>query len=85
MVSVSSLDELGGRRLVGTVVSGGEPPGAVGPDEAVLIGSEARGLPGDVIAACDRLVSIPMTGGAESVNAAVAGAIVAYLGAEGDH
>jgi tRNA G18 (ribose-2'-O)-methylase SpoU len=48
-----------------------------------VVGSEAHGLPPEVLERCDRLVSIPMPGGSESLNAAVAGAIVAYLGTMG--
>ncbi len=44
----------------------------------LLIGNEARGLPADYEAACDRLVKIPMLGKADSLNAAVAAALMAY-------
>lgn len=78
---VTVPDELrtGGRRLVATVARGGISPAAL-PSEplALLVGDEARGLPEDVVEACDLAVTIPMPGGAESLNAAVAGAIVAY-------
>ncbi len=69
----------GGRRLVATVARGGRPPADLPQAPlAILVGDEARGLPGDVVAGCDLAVTIPMPGGAESLNAAVAGAIVAY-------
>ncbi len=78
---VATPDELraGGRRLAATVARGGIPPAALpsGP-LALLVGDEARGLPDDVVEACDLAVTIAMPGGAESLNAAVAGAIVAY-------
>ncbi|MEX1271419.1 MAG: TrmH family RNA methyltransferase, partial [Acidimicrobiia bacterium] len=45
---------------------------------AILVGSEAHGLSDDEVAAADVQVTIPMPGGTESLNAAVAGAIVAY-------
>jgi len=77
---VVDLDGLAGFELVGTVVSGGEAPGRIGAGDALLIGSEAHGLPEPVVAACGRLVTVPMVGGSESLNAAVAGGIVAYLG-----
>jgi TrmH family RNA methyltransferase len=68
-----------GRRLVATLARGGVPPAALpGGDLAMLVGDEARGLPQQVVAGCDLSVSIPMPGGAESLNAAVAGAVVAY-------
>lgn len=44
----------------------------------LLIGNEAQGLPADYEAACDLLVKIPMRGKADSLNAAVAGAVMAY-------
>jgi len=44
----------------------------------LLIGNEARGLPTDYEAACDLLVKIPMMGRADSLNASVAGAVMAY-------
>jgi len=81
---ISSLDDLGRRQLIGTVPAGGEPAGGVGSHAAIVVGGEAHGLPPELLEQCDRLVSIPMPGGTESLNAAVAGAIVAYLGAMGD-
>ncbi|MFS0736800.1 RNA methyltransferase [Sphingomonas sp. 1P06PA] len=44
----------------------------------ILIGNEAQGLPADYEAACDLRVKIPMLGKADSLNAAVACAVVAY-------
>jgi RNA methyltransferase, TrmH family len=78
---VETLDALrsGGRRLVATAVRGGRPPTILPPGPvALLVGDEARGLPSEVTAACDLVVTIAMPGGTESLNAAVAGAIVAY-------
>ena len=48
------------------------------PPLAVLLGSEGEGLPGDVLAAADLRVAIPMTGTAESLNLAVAAGILLY-------
>jgi len=48
------------------------------PPAFLLIGNEARGLPTDYEAACDLLVKIPMMGSADSLNASVAGAVMAY-------
>lgn len=45
---------------------------------AVVLGSEAHGLPGEVAAACDEAVFVPLAGHAESLNVAVAGAVVLY-------
>ena len=44
----------------------------------LLIGNEAQGMPADYAAACDTLVRIPMLGKADSLNAAVATAVMAY-------
>ena len=44
----------------------------------LLTGNEAQGLPADYAAACDLLVKIPMLGKADSLNAAVATAVMAY-------
>ena len=44
----------------------------------ILVGNEAQGLPNDYEAACDTLVRIPMLGKADSLNAAVATAVMAY-------
>ena len=44
----------------------------------ILVGNEAHGLPESYEAACDERVRIPMLGKADSLNAAVATAIIAY-------
>jgi RNA methyltransferase, TrmH family len=44
----------------------------------ILVGNEAQGLPADYEAACDLLVKMPMLGKADSLNAAVATAVMAY-------
>jgi TrmH family RNA methyltransferase len=44
----------------------------------ILVGNEAQGLPAEYEAQCDMLVKIPMLGKADSLNAAVATAVVAY-------
>lgn len=51
----------------------------------LLTGNEAQGMPDDYAAACDLLVKIPMLGKADSLNAAVATAVMAYevLGRQG--
>ncbi|MBO9580217.1 MAG: RNA methyltransferase [Sphingobium sp.] len=48
------------------------------PPTFLLIGNEARGLPQEYEQACDVLVKIPMMGRADSLNASVAGAVMAY-------
>jgi RNA methyltransferase, TrmH family len=85
---VDGVDELsvieGCRRrsvpVVATIGSGGtlldEAPlaGAV----AVLLGAEAHGLAPELVERCDGALTIPMEGGVESLNAAVAGSIVLF-------
>ncbi|QDM41687.1 RNA methyltransferase [Altererythrobacter sp. TH136] len=44
----------------------------------VLVGNESRGLPEEYEAACDLRVTIPMKGRADSLNAAVAAAVLSY-------
>ena len=44
----------------------------------ILIGNESRGLPEEYEMACDLRVTMPMKGRADSLNAAVAGAVLAY-------
>lgn len=44
----------------------------------LLVGNESRGLPEEYEAACDLRVTMPMRGRADSLNAAVAGAVLAY-------
>lgn len=52
--------------------------GDVGARFALVIGSEARGISDAVRRAATRLVKLPMRGGAESLNAAVAAGIMMY-------
>jgi TrmH family RNA methyltransferase len=44
----------------------------------ILVGNESRGLPEEYEEACDLKVTMPMRGRADSLNAAVAGAVLAY-------
>jgi RNA methyltransferase, TrmH family len=44
----------------------------------ILIGNESHGLPGDYEVECDVRVKIPMLGNADSLNAAVSAAVMAY-------
>ena len=49
------------------------------PDRlAIVFGSEGHGIPRDVVAACDRRVTIPMPAGVDSLNVAVAAGIFLY-------
>ena len=44
----------------------------------LLVGNESQGLPADYEAECDLLVKIPMLGRADSLNAAIAAAVMAF-------
>jgi TrmH family RNA methyltransferase len=69
-----------GYRVIATVAEGGDPVSDVsaGLRSALVIGAEAHGLPESVVTNADVRVTIPMIG-TESLNAAVAGSITAYL------
>jgi TrmH family RNA methyltransferase len=79
---VSAVDEARahGCRIAATVPRSGEHPadlnlcGAL----AIAIGGEGAGLPASVIDSADVRVSIPMAAPVESLNAAVATAILLY-------
>lgn len=55
--------------------------GTLGRPTAWLFGSEAHGLPDDVLAAADEAVRIPIHGRAESLNLAAAAAVCLYASA----
>lgn len=78
---ISGLDELrqAGFKVLATVVEGGRAPEMPLPTPlALLVGEEATGLPDVVVAGSDDRLSIPMPGGTESLNAAVAAGIMVY-------
>jgi TrmH family RNA methyltransferase len=67
-----------GLGVVASTPRGGGDPGELGEAPiALLVGSEAHGLPDDVVADADAVVSIE-TARVESLNAAVAGSILMY-------
>lgn len=70
-----------GFMVSGTVVDRAATPiqsVAFGRDEIAVIGNEANGMTSHAKSVCDRLLTIPMPGRAESLNAAVAAAIVMW-------
>lgn len=78
----AAVDELQSRgvRIWATVVRDGLDARKVdftGPS-AVVVGNEAQGLNSAEVALCDGSISIPMAGGAESLNAAIAGSLLAF-------
>jgi tRNA G18 (ribose-2'-O)-methylase SpoU len=71
----------GDRAVIGAVVDGEATPLAQFPPPArfaLLLGAEGPGLSAAARAACDHLVTIPMSPGADSLNVATAGAIFLY-------
>ena len=76
--SLQTLEDVG-LTTVATVVSGGARPADVPTGRyALLVGEEAPGLPPDVVEQSAHKVTIPMPGGMESLNAAMAAGIVIY-------
>ena len=67
-----------GMRSVFTLSSSSRPV-------ALLFGSEAHGLPGEVASLVDEVVSVPIHGRSESLNVAAAAAVAMYAAAEGLH
>ena len=67
-------------RFVATSPSGGIAPENVADNAqiAVILGNEPRGLPKDVEALCDEIVTVPIENTVESLNVATAGAVVLY-------
>jgi tRNA G18 (ribose-2'-O)-methylase SpoU len=45
----------------------------------LVVGSEAHGIPEAWLDTCDALMTLPMPGNTESLNAAVAGSIALYV------
>lgn len=80
----TAIGAAGTQPTIATVVEGGVAPwdlGSVLDRErtwSVLVGSEAHGLDAAQVEEADVSVTIPMPGGTESLNAAVAAAIVMY-------
>jgi TrmH family RNA methyltransferase len=70
----------GSGQLVGTSLKASEDYLAAKYEQPcfLLIGNEQQGLPADYEAECDLLVKIPMAGRADSLNAAIATAVVAF-------
>ena len=69
-----------GYRIAAAVVRDGIPydQAELGEPVALVLGSEAHGLPRDVVDEADVRVTIPMAGPAESLNVAMAGTILAF-------
>ncbi len=67
-------------RPVGTTKTGGVPPESIDLDGPVMlvVGSEAHGLPAGVVEELELRATIPMEGEVESLNAAIAGSLLAF-------
>lgn len=48
------------------------------PETILVMGSERQGIPGEVMAICQEVVSIPMSGISDSLNLAVAASVMMY-------
>lgn len=67
-------------KLCALVVSGGQKPDEIDfSDILFVVGSEAHGIPDQLVAQCDVLLTLEMPGNTESLNVAVAGSIALYL------
>ena len=79
-VPLGRFDEVGEGRRVALAAHGGEPLDQVdlGERTVFVLGAEREGLPDEVAASCNVVVSIPLVAGAESLNVAAAGAIALY-------
>jgi TrmH family RNA methyltransferase len=74
-----------GARAIAAVPRGGSDPDVVdwrGP-VGILLGSEGEGLSGDIVDRSDVRVTIPMAARVESLNVAVAGALLVYAARRG--
>lgn len=74
---IADAKELG-LDVAASVVTGGAAPVRGEHPMALLIGSEAHGLSDEIIAASDRILTIPIADTTESLNAAVAASILMY-------
>jgi RNA methyltransferase, TrmH family len=75
-VARGGVGELPGEK-VALVAGAGEPlRGPVQGEVTVLVGAEREGLPGDVVAACQRVARIPIA--SDSLNAAMAATVALY-------
>jgi TrmH family RNA methyltransferase len=67
-------------KLIALVVQGGKKPEMIDFNDSLLVvGSEAHGIPEAWLDTCDALMTLPMPGNTESLNAAVAGSIALYV------
>jgi TrmH family RNA methyltransferase len=65
-------------RIFAAVARGGDSEADLRGPSALLVGNEGAGLPDEWIAEADALVTIPLPGAVESLNAAIAGSLLLY-------
>ena len=77
---IQTLRRAGVEVFAGALQKDARPPACLGAPggKAVLVGNEGAGLPDDVIAGCTGSVAIPMRGGTQSLNAAMAAGILLW-------
>jgi TrmH family RNA methyltransferase len=68
-----------GIEIVASVVAGGDQPRRIDRPIALMIGSEAHGLPRENVTSAERRITLSMRRGVESLNAGVAASILMYL------
>jgi TrmH family RNA methyltransferase len=70
----------GGIRTIAAMPRGGDDPDTIDwrGRVALIVGGEGAGLPDEVTRRCDRLASVPMAAGVESLNVGAASAILVY-------
>ena len=78
--AVTRCGKAAGARTIAAIPRDGRSPDAIDwrGSLMLILGGEGPGLPPRVIADCDDAVTIPMTAPVESLNVAVAGAILIY-------
>ena len=78
-VPLARFDDAPGRRIA-LVAHSGQPLAEVPLDEPVslVLGAEREGLPEEIVAQCDEVATIPISGQVESLNVAAAAAIALY-------
>jgi len=78
--TLSDLAQHTNLQLCGLVVKDGKTPDEINlKNKFLVVGNEAHGLSTEELKACHEKLTIPMPGHAESLNAAIAGAIGLYL------
>lgn len=75
---VDALGDAGVRRLGAVARDGADPAEADLSRCAIFLGAEAHGLPPDLEAVLDGVLTLPMPGPSESLNVGVAGSLLCY-------